>query len=507
MERRTTRSCWSRSPNGRLFAVESARAAAALRESRDVLALAMRRRPRWARGRAIVATGTVWWSPELEEIVGLPPGGFDGSEDGSTTSSTPRIGRPLAQAVEAALPVAGRLPGRVPLPACLGRMAMDGRPRQGRSTAPTAAPRMLYGLGIDITERRRAVEALQDRPIAARTSSSPPSRTSCATRWRRSPRACTFCAPRPARANGGPQGARDHRTPGRRRWCGWSTTCSTWPASRPARPSCAASRWTWPMPCATRSRPAARWSSAAAHTGSNSTCRREPVFVNADRTRLAQVFANLLNNSAKYSAHQQPICHHGRPRRARRRRARARRRHRHPPEQLPRHLRDVPPGRPHRRPLAGRPRASACSWSSASSRCTAAVSSAQRRARPRQRIRRPASRRSPTWRPAARRAADGQAAVPRSRRRILVVDDNADAAAMLATVLTIDGHETRIAHDGVEAMRAAADYRPDVIFLDIGMPLLDGHGDREVDPRAALGQGLVLVALDRLGPGRGPPPV
>jgi PAS domain S-box-containing protein len=59
-------------------------------------------------------------------------------------------------------------------------------------------------------------------------------------------------------------------------------------------------------------------------------------------------------------------------------------------------------------------------------------------------------------------------------RRVLVVDDNADAAAMLDMLLRSLGHETRIAHDGLDAVRVATEFRPDIVLLDIGMPGLDG---------------------------------
>jgi CheY-like chemotaxis protein len=58
--------------------------------------------------------------------------------------------------------------------------------------------------------------------------------------------------------------------------------------------------------------------------------------------------------------------------------------------------------------------------------------------------------------------------------RILVVDDNRDSADMLATLLTLGGHDTHTANDGLAAVEAAAKLQPDVIFMDIGLPLLNG---------------------------------
>ena len=62
-----------------------------------------------------------------------------------------------------------------------------------------------------------------------------------------------------------------------------------------------------------------------------------------------------------------------------------------------------------------------------------------------------------------------------ARRRVLVVDDNADAAISLAMMLKLAGNDVRTANDGVEAVEAATEYRPDVILLDIGMPRLNGY--------------------------------
>jgi len=60
-------------------------------------------------------------------------------------------------------------------------------------------------------------------------------------------------------------------------------------------------------------------------------------------------------------------------------------------------------------------------------------------------------------------------------RRVLVVDDNADAAESLATLLELSGHVTRVANDGDEAVRIAHEFHPDIVFLDIGMPGKDGY--------------------------------
>ncbi len=60
-------------------------------------------------------------------------------------------------------------------------------------------------------------------------------------------------------------------------------------------------------------------------------------------------------------------------------------------------------------------------------------------------------------------------------RRILVVDDNRDAANSLATLLRLRGHDTSIAHDGAEAVERAKVYQPHVVLLDIGMPLMNGY--------------------------------
>jgi signal transduction histidine kinase len=65
--------------------------------------------------------------------------------------------------------------------------------------------------------------------------------------------------------------------------------------------------------------------------------------------------------------------------------------------------------------------------------------------------------------------------VPERRLRILVVDDNVDAAASIAEVLELLGNHVRVAHDGAEALRLAQESVPDLALLDIGLPVIDGY--------------------------------
>jgi CheY-like chemotaxis protein len=61
------------------------------------------------------------------------------------------------------------------------------------------------------------------------------------------------------------------------------------------------------------------------------------------------------------------------------------------------------------------------------------------------------------------------------QRKILIVDDNVDAAELLAINLELLGHETRVAHDGPSALKLVEHYVPDLAVLDIGLPVMDGY--------------------------------
>ena len=72
--------------------------------------------------------------------------------------------------------------------------------------------------------------------------------------------------------------------------------------------------------------------------------------------------------------------------------------------------------------------------------------------------------------------ADEQPAVEvRHNLRVLIVEDNFDAAEMLNIAVSSLGHVTRLAHDGARAVTAAREFAPDVIFLDIGLPVMNGY--------------------------------
>jgi signal transduction histidine kinase/DNA-binding response OmpR family regulator len=63
----------------------------------------------------------------------------------------------------------------------------------------------------------------------------------------------------------------------------------------------------------------------------------------------------------------------------------------------------------------------------------------------------------------------------RTPQRVLVVDDNRDGADSLGMILRLSGYDVRLAHDGPEALAAAASFRPQVVVLDIGLPGMDGY--------------------------------
>jgi CheY-like chemotaxis protein len=94
------------------------------------------------------------------------------------------------------------------------------------------------------------------------------------------------------------------------------------------------------------------------------------------------------------------------------------------------------------------------------------------------------------------------AAVPQAtiaRRRILVVDDNIDAAMSLSQLLELDGHESQAVFGAMEALERVASFRPDVVLLDIGLPQMNGYEVARRLRQLESGKRLKLVALTGYG--------
>lgn len=101
--------------------------------------------------------------------------------------------------------------------------------------------------------------------------------------------------------------------------------------------------------------------------------------------------------------------------------------------------------------------------------------------------------------PTASVASRVPSAPSRTGRRVLIADDNQDAAISLAHLLRLRGHETEIAYDGIEAVERALEFKPEAVVLDIGMPRLTGHeAGRRIRDQLA-GSQPILIALTGWG--------
>ncbi len=84
-------------------------------------------------------------------------------------------------------------------------------------------------------------------------------------------------------------------------------------------------------------------------------------------------------------------------------------------------------------------------------------------------------------------------------RRVLVVDDNVDSAESMAMILKLSGHEVALAHDGGQALEVARTFQPDVVFLDLGMPNVNGYDAARLIRKEPWGERIMLVALTGWG--------
>jgi PAS domain S-box-containing protein len=476
-----------------LFAVESARAAHTLREHRDVLALAMTagKMGAWSRD---LALDTVWWSPELAELFGLPRDDTNYSRDRLFALVAPEDRARLGKIIDEAL--AQRQDYTLEF---TFRHAQSGEWRwmEARGRAEYDAhgrPTMLYGLCIDITDRRQAVEALRDADrrkdeflaTLAHELRNPLAPLSSGLHILKSAGDNAEAA-RTAREIMERQVAQMVRLVDDLLDVARITTgkvelrCEPMDLADAVRDAVEISR---PLIEANRQRLSVHFADV-------------PVYVNADRTRLAQVFANLLNNSAKYSDSGQAIAITvGREDgvgvvRVRDEGSGI------DPGHLPRIFEmfrqaDLSSGRSRGglgiglslvKRIAEMHGGSVAAQSEGLGRGSEFVV------------------RIPSLEAATRTAAERTSGVgvTAARRRVLVVDDNTDAAESLAALLRINGHETRMAHDGPDALRQAEAFHPDVVFLDIGMPTLDGHETARRIRQQPWGRHMVLVALTGWG--------
>jgi PAS domain S-box-containing protein len=94
-------------------------------------------------------------------------------------------------------------------------------------------------------------------------------------------------------------------------------------------------------------------------------------------------------------------------------------------------------------------------------------------------------------------AGDSSARAASGSRRVLVVDDNEDSAESLAILLRLQGHEVRLAYDGEKALEEAQSFQPELIFLDLDLPKMDGYEvARRLRPAM---KGVTLVAMTGYG--------
>jgi PAS domain S-box-containing protein len=91
------------------------------------------------------------------------------------------------------------------------------------------------------------------------------------------------------------------------------------------------------------------------------------------------------------------------------------------------------------------------------------------------------------------------ASSPRRRSRVLIVDDNHDSADTLAALLDAWGHEVRTFYDGPSAIVGGAEFRPNLVLLDIGLPKMNGYEVARELRRMATGRSMLLVAFTGYG--------
>ncbi len=89
-----------------------------------------------------------------------------------------------------------------------------------------------------------------------------------------------------------------------------------------------------------------------------------------------------------------------------------------------------------------------------------------------------------------------------TRQRVLVADDSQDSAISMGMLLKLLGNDVRVAHDGAEAVAIAETFRPEVILMDLGMPELNGYEATQRIRQESWGKGIIIIALSGWGQDR-----
>jgi PAS domain S-box-containing protein len=484
--------CW--------YAVETARAEAALRESRDVLSLAMRsgRMGAWSRD---LVSERVWWSRELEEIFGLPPGAFGARTDAFLELVHPEDEPRLTRAVADAL--AGREDYAVEFR--FRHASGEWRWMEGRGRAVYAddgRPEMLYGLGIDISARKQTEDELRRLNVELSEADRRKDEfLATLAHELRNPLAPITNALEILRL-------KDPGDPDMR-WTRDVIDRQVRQMTRLVDDLLDVARITRARIDLRRERvalaavvhgavEAARPSIEASGHELRVQLPDAPIWLDADPTRLTQVLLNLLNNAAKYTPRGGRIdveaAVEGGQALVRVRDTGIGIASEHVGNLFEMFSQIVP---------ALERSQGGLGIGLALARGLVELHGGSVQARsdgPGQgsefTVRLPLADA-----PANATVAAAPAPPTASPLRVLVVDDNVDAADSLAVMLELHGHAVAVAHDGPAALEAAGRFAPDVMLLDIGMPGMNGYevAERLRQEEVRGGRRMLLVALTGWG--------
>ena len=481
------------------FALENSRAQAELKQSRDVLSLAMRggQMGVWSRD---LTSGQVWWSQELEEIFGIAPGSFAGREEDFFAFIHPEDHASVARAAEQAIDTRGDYNIEFRFRPAGGEWRwMEGRGHVDCDEG--GQPRMLYGLGIDITGRRQAERELRrlndelhaagrrkDEFLAtlAHELRNPLSPIRSGVEILRSPRASEL------------QVRWAHDLIARQTEQLTRLVDDLLEASRITRGTVQLRREVTDLLSAVRmALDAAAPQIEQAQHRLDLSLEAGPLWVHADPARLIQVLVNLLNNAARYTppggvisldvaqeagqarivvrdngigiepSHQGSIFEM----------------FSQVAPTLERASGGLGIGLALARALVQMHGGSITVDSAGLGQGASFVVTLPLLPQD--------SLPAPVALLAMPESGDG--------RRVLLADDNRDAAAAMGALLEMQGYEVRIAHDGEEALSMAAGFRPEIILLDIGMPRLNGYEVAAQLRREPWASQVLLVAISGWG--------